>query len=139
MLDVLFTLQSARTYLERHVEEFSDCKCITVVRNCIWFSMNAAAMLCNRYNGHFSVNNFAGSTSVTVRNNGVSMKARCWQGDWGYCTFLYNLWWILPSYHSTFNLFVCCEGEPEELIKHGLRALRETLPNEQELTTKVQL
>ncbi|KAK2553278.1 Proteasome subunit alpha type-1 [Acropora cervicornis] len=26
--------------------------------------------------------------------------------------------------------------EPEELIKHGLRALRETLPNEQELTTK---
>ena len=29
------------------------------------------------------------------------------------------------------------KGEPEELIKHGLRALRETLPNEQELTTKV--
>ncbi|KAJ7348750.1 Proteasome subunit alpha 1, partial [Desmophyllum pertusum] len=27
--------------------------------------------------------------------------------------------------------------EPEELIKHGLRALRETLPNEQELTTKL--
>ncbi|EDO36630.1 predicted protein, partial [Nematostella vectensis] len=26
--------------------------------------------------------------------------------------------------------------EPEELIKHGLKALRETLPNEQELTTK---
>ena len=33
--------------------------------------------------------------------------------------------------------FSSCEGEPEELIKHGLRALRETLPNEQELTTKV--
>ena len=33
---------------------------------------------------------------------------------------------------------MCFEGEPEELIKHGLRALRETLPNEQELTTKVQ-
>lgn len=29
-------------------------------------------------------------------------------------------------------------GEPEELIKHGLLALRETLPNEQELTTKVE-
>lgn len=28
-------------------------------------------------------------------------------------------------------------GPPEELIKHGLTALRETLPNEQELTTKV--
>lgn len=28
-------------------------------------------------------------------------------------------------------------GTPEELIKHGLTALRETLPNEQELTTKV--
>ncbi|PFX30960.1 Proteasome subunit alpha type-1 [Stylophora pistillata] len=28
------------------------------------------------------------------------------------------------------------QGEPEDLIKHGLRALRETLPNEQELTTK---
>ena len=33
--------------------------------------------------------------------------------------------------------FSSCEGEPEELIKHGLRALRETLSNEQELTTKV--
>jgi len=34
-------------------------------------------------------------------------------------------------------IFSSFEGEPEELIKHGLRALRETLPNEQELTTKV--
>ena len=28
-------------------------------------------------------------------------------------------------------------GELEELIKHGLRALRDTLPSEVELTTKV--
>jgi len=37
-----------------------------------------------------------------------------------------------------FTLYCCSSGEPEELIKHGLLALRETLPNEQELTTKVQ-
>ena len=32
-------------------------------------------------------------------------------------------------------LFVA--GDVEELVKHGLRALRDTLPNEVELTTKV--
>ena len=36
-----------------------------------------------------------------------------------------------------FSSHFISKGEPEELIKHGLRALRETLPNEQELTTKV--
>lgn len=30
-------------------------------------------------------------------------------------------------------------GPLEELIKHGLRALRDTLPNEVELTTKVKM
>ncbi len=30
-------------------------------------------------------------------------------------------------------------GELDELIKHGLRALRDTLPSEVELTTKVQV
>ena len=36
-----------------------------------------------------------------------------------------------------FHLLLAFLGEPEELIKHGLRALRETLPSEQELNTKV--
>ena len=31
----------------------------------------------------------------------------------------------------------CFSGTMEELVKHGLRALRDTLPNESELTTKV--
>ena len=43
---------------------------------------------------------------------------------------------ILMSFVAISSHFIS-KGEPEELIKHGLRALRETLPNEQELTTKV--
>ena len=38
---------------------------------------------------------------------------------------------------STKVLFDFWSGELEELIKHGLRALRDTLPNEVDLTTKV--
>ena len=32
---------------------------------------------------------------------------------------------------------VCFTGELDDLVKHGLRALRDTLPSEVELTTKV--
>ena len=39
--------------------------------------------------------------------------------------------------HQAKNNILLLLGEPEELIKHGLRALRETLPSEQELNTKV--
>lgn len=36
------------------------------------------------------------------------------------------------------NVFlVSFQGNLNELVKHGLRALRETLPAEQDLTTKV--
>lgn len=36
------------------------------------------------------------------------------------------------------NVFlISFEGNLNELVKHGLRALRETLPAEQDLTTKV--
>ena len=44
----------------------------------------------------------------------------------------------INGYWWEYFVVVVSPGEPEELIKHGLRALRETLPNEQELTTKVQ-
>ena len=52
------------------------------------------------------------------------------------CTIIQELF-VSTLLIDEMTMFVCCEGEPEELIKHGLRALRETLPNEQELTTKV--
>ena len=42
-----------------------------------------------------------------------------------------------PYKSLTVSVTYILLGEPEELIKHGLRALRETLPSEQELTTKV--
>lgn len=31
----------------------------------------------------------------------------------------------------------CVKGSTDDLIKHGLRAVRDTLPNDVELTTKV--
>ena len=38
---------------------------------------------------------------------------------------------------SNFKNYRSVVGNLEELIKHGLRALRDTLPNEVDLTTKV--
>ena len=54
---------------------------------------------------------------------------------------------VIADYQRKFLIFIVNDysnlfffkGTPEELIKHGLTALRETLPNEQELTTKVRL
>lgn len=34
-------------------------------------------------------------------------------------------------------MIVLCSGNLNDLVQHGLRALRETLPSEQDLTTKV--
>lgn len=70
--------QSARTYLERHMDTFFDCEYFLPFLLCFW------------------------------------------------CKHI-------------VKLSFCLVGELNDLVQHGLRGLRETLPAEQDLTTKVNL
>lgn len=81
--------QSARTYLERCMEKFSDCELV-------------------------SFQNHQAKSFVNCRS--ISL---CCQ------TFVNVLFLVMLS------------GNLNDLVQHGLRALRETLPAEQDLTTKV--
>ncbi len=50
---------------------------------------------------------------------------------------LIMMWVSLAGRISSLLWVLLIAGELEELIKHGLRALRDTLPSDVELTTKV--
>lgn len=48
-----------------------------------------------------------------------------------------TFWWLRCVTSSGSNCALIFSGNLNDLVQHGLRALRETLPTEQDLTTKV--
>lgn len=117
--------QSARTYLERHMTAFSDCKCGT----------SSVSLRCSLYAHCGIIFPF-----TFLVNFCVFVKSFC-QDSWRWDVFLktFSLKQKKLLEHKIVLNCYCLyfAGNLDELVKHGLRALRETLPAEQDLTTKV--